>query len=296
MRHWRNLTMNLEDEMPERAAPGSIAAVRGHYASEAIVPRILAALRAACGADVPITPDTLAPIDHFHGKGVVATEELAAALEPKAGEHLLGIGCGIGGPARWIAAKYGCRVTGVDLTEGFCEAARELNNLTGLADRVTILHGSALALPVPDAAFDRAYSQAALMNVSDKQGVFREAFRVLRPGGALALFLAGVGPKGEPDYPLPWATTTAISFLATPEEIRRDLQAGGFQIEYVRDIATALAAEFVETLRRLETEGLPPLGEHVVTGANAKEWRINAMRSGAEGRLSQIEALARKPV
>jgi sarcosine/dimethylglycine N-methyltransferase len=145
-------------------------------------------LRAACGADVPITPDTLAPIDHFHGKGVVATEELAAALEPKADEHLLDIGCGIGGPARWIAAKYGCRVTGVDLTEGFCEAARELNNLTGLADRVTILHGSALALPVPDAAFDRAYSQAALMNVSDKQGVFREAFRVLRPGGAGAVF------------------------------------------------------------------------------------------------------------
>ncbi len=154
-----------------------------------------------------ITPDTLAPIDHFHGKGVIATEELAALLQPKASDHLLDIGCGIGGPARWIAAKYGCHVTGVDLTAEFCEAARELNGLSGLADRVQILHGSALSLPLPDTGFDRAYSQAVLMNVSDKRGAFREALRVLRPGGSLALSLAGAGPAGEPRYPLPWAIT-----------------------------------------------------------------------------------------
>jgi sarcosine/dimethylglycine N-methyltransferase len=266
-----------------------------HYTSAGITARILAALRAVNGPDVPITPDTLAPIDHFHGKGVVATEELAAALQPKAGDHLLDIGCGIGGPARWIAAKYGCHVTGVDLTQEFCEAARELNTLTGLAGQVRILHGSALALPAQDGSFDRAYSQAVLMNISDKRGVFREAFRVLRPGGALALFLAGTGSAGEPYYPLPWARTTAISFLAAPDEVERDLNAAGFEIVYVRDIAAALAAEFGDTAKRLETEDLPPLGEHIVSGVNAKEWRINVIRSVAEGRLSQIEALARKP-
>src|SRR6266700_3839133 len=124
--------------------------VEKHYASEDITARVLTALRTVNGPDVAITPDTLAPIDHFHGKGAIATEELAAVLQPQTTDHVLAIGCGIGGPARWIAAKYGCRVTGVDLTAAFCEAARELNSLTGLADRVQVLHGSALSLPLPD--------------------------------------------------------------------------------------------------------------------------------------------------
>ena len=65
--------------------------VREHYASEGITERVLTALRNANGPDVPITPETLAPIDHFHGKGVIATEELVAELQPKASDNLLDI-------------------------------------------------------------------------------------------------------------------------------------------------------------------------------------------------------------
>src|SRR5262249_30813220 len=215
-------------------------------------------------------------------------------LQPKASDHLLDIGCGIGGPARWIAAKYGCRVTGVDLTAEFCAAAREPNNPTGLSNRVEILHGDALSLPAPHNSFDHAYSHAALVDISDKRGVLREAFRVLRPGGSLALSLAGAGSAGEPRYPLPWANTTATSFLATLDEIRGDLIAAGFQIVFARDTSAALAEALPPILNQLETEGLPPLGEHIVTGENAKEWRINWVRSMGGQRLSIVKVLPAK--
>src|SRR5690348_2091961 len=161
--------------------------VARHYASADIAARILAALRAELGPDAPITPQSLAPIDHFHGRGVVATEELVALLQPQPGEHILDIGSGIGGPARWIAARCGCRVTGVDLTPEFCAAAEALNAATGMSERVTIRNGSALDLPVPDGGFDAAYSQNVIMNIADKRRFYREAFRALRPGGRLAL-------------------------------------------------------------------------------------------------------------
>ena len=159
---------------------------------------MLAALRDANGPDAAVTPEALAPIDHFHGRGVLATEELVALLKPEPGERLLDIGSGVGGPARWIAAKCGCHVTGVDLTPEFCEAARALNAACGMTDRVTILEGSALDLPVPDAAFDRAYSQNVIMNIADKPRFYREAFRALRPGGVLALSNLARAMPGNP--------------------------------------------------------------------------------------------------
>src|SRR5207253_4224437 len=122
------------------------------------------------------------------------------------------------------------QVTGVDLTPEFCAGAEALNAATGIADRVTIIEGSALALPLPDAAFDAAYSQNVIMNIADKPLFYREAFRALRRGGRLALSNLCAGPRGEPHFPVPWATTRDTSFLATPEEMRADLLAAGFAI------------------------------------------------------------------
>jgi sarcosine/dimethylglycine N-methyltransferase len=268
--------------------------IEAHYASADIAARILAALRAAHGADVAVTPDALAPLDHFHGRGLPATRELARLLDPRPGERVLDIGSGIGGPARWIAAHYRCHVTGIDLTQEFCRAAEALNRAAGLSDHVRIVHGSALAIPLPDASFDRAYSHNVIMNIADKPGFYREAWRVLRPGGMLALANLCAGANGEPYYPAPWAASAATSFLATPDATRRDLEAVGFDIASFRDTtADAIAAQ--ETMRkRIEAEGPPALGMHVLMGERFAAYQANTARATAEGRLVSVEILARK--
>ncbi len=269
--------------------------VARHYAADGIAERVLASLRAVNGPDAAITPDTLAPIDHFHGRGIAATRELVALLKPQSGERLLDIGSGIGGPARWIAATYGVHVTGVDMTPDFCVAARALTKACGMDDRVTILEGSALDLPVPDAAFDRAYSQNVIMNISDKPRFYREALRVLKPGGVLAMANVCAGPNGEPHYPQPWATTGATSFLVSVEQNRRDLVAAGFEIVSFQDMTEQNLPATRRERERLERGGSPPLGIQIIMGDRIHDMRLNGTRSYQEGRLATVEAVVRKP-
>jgi SAM-dependent methyltransferase len=269
--------------------------VARHYGSGGIAERILAALTAANGPDAPVTVDALSVLDHFHGRGIAATQELVALLKPQPGEHLLDIGSGIGGPARWFAAKCGVRVTGVDLTPEFCAAAEALNRATGLADRVTIKQGSALALPVPDNEFDRAYSQNVIMNIADKRQFYREAFRALRSGGVLALSNLCLGTGGTVIYPVPWAETAATSFLVPKEEMEADLRAAGFTIELFRDTSTDILPAQRRNRERLEREGLGALGTHLIMGERLLVMQINSSRNLEEGKVATIEALARKP-
>jgi SAM-dependent methyltransferase len=235
-------------------------AVISHYARADIAPRILAALAETAGPDTPVTPEALAPLDHFHSRGVAATEALCRLLDPQPGEAVLDIGCGIGGPARWIAARTGCRVTGVDLTPDFVAAATALAAATGQSGTVRFLEGSALALPVPDAAFDRAYSQNVVMNIADKAAVYAEARRVLRPGGVLAL-----------------SNLTA-------------LDAAGFEILAFHDVSDDIVA-FNQALRG---SGRPRLGMGVLVGEAIVQRQRNSARGLAEGRLRAIEVLARR--
>jgi sarcosine/dimethylglycine N-methyltransferase len=269
--------------------------VQDHYASKGIAARILAALKAAGGGADPITPDALAPLDHFHGRGVKATQEMAALLEPRSGERILDIGGGIGGPARWIAARFGCHVTSLDLTPEFCRAAEELNAATGLSDRVRVVEGSATDLPFDDDQFDRTYSENVAMNIADKRRFYAEALRVLRPGAVFAFSHYGAGPKGEPDYPLPWAIGPATSFLCSPEETQDQVLAAGFEVLIFRDKTEEVLPDLRENRRRLQEHGLPPLGLQTLMGERIGELQINVARSAEEGRLSVLEALVRKP-
>ena len=166
---------------------------------------ILSALERAGKSLESLSLEDLAPVDHFHARGLPATVDLADQLPVKADHHILDIGCGLGGPARYFATRFQCRVTGLDITPAFVEAARKLTALLGLEDQVTIDHGDGQSLPYADGVFDGAYTQHVTMNVADRARFFSEAYRVLKPGVYFALTEHGLGPTGKPHHPVPWS-------------------------------------------------------------------------------------------
>ena len=104
--------------------------VQAHYRTAGLLDRILAGLREAGKDPGAPTVDDLAPADEFHSLGRVATKDLAELAALKPGTRVLDVGSGLGGPARFLAATYGCDVTGVDLMPEFCAVASELSRRT----------------------------------------------------------------------------------------------------------------------------------------------------------------------
>lgn len=270
-------------------------AVRAHYGRDRLYDDIMEALTAA-GKDIAhLTVRDLAPLDHFHGRGVEATEELAELLPVAPGSHLLDIGCGLGGPARYMADRFGCRVTGIDLTEAFCDVARRLTDCVGLGGRVAIRQGSALALPFDAESFDAAYTQNVSMNIADKGRFHSEAFRVIRAGGHFALSELTLGDGGVPLYPTPWSDDGSTSFLTTEQETLAGLESAGFEIVAAIDKSDATVAFFQRMRARIAREGPPKLGVHVIMGDSAREKGRNSVRNVEEGRTRPVEILCRKP-
>ena len=269
--------------------------ITGHYSQGGLLTRLEASLSEDGVDPAHPTLEELAPYDHFHGRGLEATEDMANRLPISAADRILDIGSGLGGPARYMARRFGCRVAGIDLTAEFCEVARLLTARLGLEDRVSFRQGDALALPFDDEAFDGAYSMNVSMNISDKRALYRGIHRVLKPGAWLCLSEAAQGPGGEPDYPQAWAATAASSFLATPEDTRAELEAAGFAVESLRDTSRE-ARDFATRSRAIvEAGGKPPhRAVMLALGERAGEAMANSGRALRDRRTVPIEILCRK--
>jgi SAM-dependent methyltransferase len=279
--------MNMHDEHGQ--------AIADHWAKGDVYGLILSALERAGKSPESLSVEELAPIDHFHARGFPATVNLADRLPVKPDHHILDIGCGLGGPARYFATRFHCRVTGIDITPAFVDAARKLTALLDLQGQVTVDDGDGHSLPYADEVFDGAYTQHVTMNVADRARFFGEAFRVLKSGGYFALTEHGLGPTGNPHHPVPWSSDGSGAYLIPPSETRAFLEAAGFTEVVVEDTGDKYLAAYKSLMASSAQGDVPPLSTQILMGENAAEKTRNAASNIEEGRTHPVEMLCRKP-
>lgn len=261
--------------------------VRAHYSPAGLSNRIKAALAAIAPDERTLTVAQLAPLDQFHLRGILATAELAHSAGLGPASRVLDLGCGIGGPARYLADTFGCHVTGLDLSPDFVAAAHYLTARCGLSDRVRFQAGDALRLPFEPAAFDTAFLLHVAMNIENRSALYAGVREVLRPGGRLVTYDL-VHRDGEVIYPTPWARDASTSFLLDQAETRSALEEAGFKVVLWRD-HTEAALHWLKTVQA----AAPPAGLNLglVMGPDFPIMTGNLARNIRENRLGVLSAV-----
>jgi SAM-dependent methyltransferase len=268
--------------------------VSNHYRHGNLLEAIRQGLEKLGKTPETVTLHDLSAVDEFHIGGRQASAEFLDQLAFAPDQSLLDIGCGLGGSARFVADRYGSHVTGIDLTEEYVETGKALCGWLGLEERIFLQQGSAVNLPFGDVAFDGAYMMHVGMNIADKATLCAEVHRVLRPGAVFGIYDVMRFAEGELAYPVPWSTTPAHSFVASPQAYKEALIAAGFTIVAERNRRDFALAFFARQRARVEAEGRPPLSLHVVMGDNMAAKLTNLVASIAAGMIAPVEIIARK--
>jgi len=197
---------------------------------------ILAKLNASRGHLNDLAPEELFPHDQDHYGGLAANDALAERAGIGKGTRVVDFCSGLGGPSRYFARRYGADVIGIELTPARVKGAQHLTRLVGLQNSVRVVEGNVMQVPLPDTSADVVISQEALLHVPDKARALAEAYRILKPGGRIALtdWIAH-RPLSDADRKLMWqgmAVADLYGLQTYADLIRR----AGFSVNSVDDL------------------------------------------------------------
>ncbi len=265
-----------------------------HYQKSNLTKNLIAALPEIGKTLDSLVPEDLAAMDEFHARGRIATEDLANHAELDKSKHVLDIGSGIGGPSRFLALNYGCKVTGIDLTKEYCDLASLFAEKFGLSKQLKYIHGSALEMPFEDESFDIVWTQHVAMNIIEKEKLYAEAARCLKPNGIFIIYDILAGKNQPIHFPVPWSRTPETSFLATTEEMKSYLQNAGLKIKTVKD-RTRETIDWMRAMKENAEKNAPPkIGIHLVFGSDLNIIMGNLFRNLMEDRLEIAEFISKK--
>lgn len=267
--------------------------VRQHYHARDLIKKIDAGLTAAGKNPELLQVKDLARVDQLHTGGARATLALVEKAGISPDSHILDAGCGLGGSSRLLASTFGCRVTGIDLSTTYIDAAKTLTLRTGLSQKIKFLAGSILDLPWDGSTFDAVLCQHILMNIQDKQAAAQQFFKVLKPGGVLLLHEIVKGTHPDLALPVPWAASDTISFLESWNNLAAHFDANGFNIDEVVD-TTGAGCRYWQKAREFAPKkaGTPlSLGPHLVFGKNASHFPFTMSHNFENNSIGLVEAV-----
>ena len=242
----------------------------------------------------------LSVIDQLHTGGHLATIAIIEKAGLVPGANILDAGCGIGGSSRLLAKDFQLRVTGIDIVDEFIQTADFLTDLVSksvkLNDLIEFKQGSILEIPSPNGLYDAVLSQHTLMNIKEKDVLFKEFARVLKPG-ALLLLHEVVKKEDLPiDLPVPWAASYDISFLETWDFLLEQCEKAGFELVDYSDMAEQTEKWWVKVKEITEkfAENPRPLGPHIVFGENGKKFGKTMTSNVLTNRISVAQAVLKK--
>jgi sarcosine/dimethylglycine N-methyltransferase len=195
-----------------------------------------------------LTEDELQNYDQDHFGGLEAVAILAAKAGIDQRSHVLDVCSGMGGPARYLANRLGCRVTGIDITLSRHQSASRLTELVRLQHLVDFRHANALSMPFADASFDVVIGQEAFAHVPDKPRLIAECARVTRPGGRIAFTDIMRGERLTPDAAARVQRDMAFAGFETLDGYARLLEGSGCTIVEREDLTAPWAEILVHRL------------------------------------------------
>lgn len=220
---------------------------------------------AARGTDLDtLTEDELKDFDQDHYGGVHVVDVLADRAGIRREHHVLDVCSGMGGPARWIAHRYGCRVTGLDFTESRVEAAKRLTRRVRLDHLVDFVHGDATAMPLSGSRYDVLIGQESWLHIPDKAALIQQCARVVKPTGTIAftdIVLRAELTRGEQER---LAAEMHAPTIASADRYTELLENNGCQVELREDLSDEWKRILVDRLamyRSLRDTTIAKFGE-----------------------------------
>ncbi len=270
--------------------------VINHYQQGGLLGRIESRLKESGTELNSVKQSDLSFLDELHIGGQEMTIQLAKTAALPEGTTVLDVGCGLGGPARMLATEYGCRVTGLDLTEEFCKTAEILTQAVGLSEKVDFINGNALDIPFEPETFDAIWSQHCSMNIKDKLQLYTQFSKVVKTGGKLVIHDITAGSNQPVHFPVPWAKEPSVNFLISEEELLNLLEEKGFKPVHWQDVSEKALNWFKQQKIKPAAGDKPLLSQKLVFGHELKTMAKNVIRNLEEERIKVIEGVLEKQI